>query len=193
MRITAMSTALEPTINASLDSIDTEAACAGPAMDIPELFRLHHHHLLRFVRRYLQNNADAEDVVQNTFIEAMRCADRFSGLSKPSTWLFGIALNLARNQVRRNRGDLLVMADDTFMNQVIDEHTDPAKLVEVRQIAGQLDAMLDKLPPKIRTTFAAVLDGESTYEEAAQELDIPIGTVRSRVSRVRASARLHLE
>jgi RNA polymerase sigma factor (sigma-70 family) len=188
-----MANALKPTINTTADSIDTDAACAEPAMDIPELFRLHQHHLLRFVRRYLQNSADAEDVVQNTFIEAMRCADRFSGLSKPSTWLFGIALNLARNQVRRNRGDLLDLVDETFMNQVVDEQADPAKLVELRQIAGKLDALLDKLPKKIRATFEAVLDGESTYEEAAQELHIPIGTVRSRVSRVRASARLYLE
>lgn len=188
-----MSNALEPTINACSDSIDTDAACAGPAVNIPELFQLHQHHLLRFVRRYLHNSADAEDVVQNTFIEAMRCADRFSGLSKPSTWLFGIALNLARNQVRRNRGDLLEMVDESFMNQVIDEQADPAKLVEMRQLAGKLDALLDNLPQKIRATFEAVLDGEATYEEAAHELHIPIGTVRSRVSRVRASARLHFE
>lgn len=188
-----MSNIIEPINNMSSDSIDTKTALAEAAMNIPELFRVHQHHLFRFVRRYLQNSADAEDVVQNTFIEAMRCADRFSGLSKPSTWLFGIALNLARNQVRRNRGDILEMEDDTFMNQIVDEHADPAKLVELRQIVGKLDAMLDELPQKIRATFEAVLDSEATYEEAAHELCIPIGTVRSRVSRVRASARLHLE
>lgn len=186
-----MSNALEQTINASSDSIETEPVSAAPVVDIPELFRLHHHHLLRFVQRYLHNSADAEDVVQNTFIEAMRCADRFSGLSKPSTWLFGIALNVARNQVRRNRGDLLEIMDETFMNQIVDEHADPAKLVEMRQLAGKVDMMLDQLSQKIRSTFEAVLDGEATYEEAAQELHIPIGTVRSRVSRVRASARVH--
>ncbi|MGZ3241475.1 MAG: RNA polymerase sigma factor, partial [Burkholderiaceae bacterium] len=130
--------------------------------------------------------------VQNTFIEAMRCADRFSGLSKPSTWLFGIALNLARNQVRRNCGDMLEMVDDTFMNQIADEHADPAEIIELRQIATKVDALLGHLSPKIRETFEAVLDGEATYEEAAEQLGIPIGTVRSRVSRVRASVRTQL-
>ena len=144
---------------------------------------------MRFVQRYLRNNEDAEDVVQNTFIEAMRCADRFSGLSKPSTWLFGIALNLARNQVRRNCADMYEAVDEAFMDQIVDEHSDPAMLIELRQIAEKVEAMLNQMPDKIRTTFEAVLDGESTYEEAADNLHIPVGTVRSRVSRVRAAVR----
>ena len=169
---------------------DTHTAEAAPvAIDINKLYRTHKQHLLRFVQRYLRNNEDAEDVVQNTFMEAMRCADRFSGLSKPSAWLFGIALNLARNQVRRNCADQYETVDETFLNQIVDEHSDPAMLIELRQIAAKVDAMLNELPAKIRTTFEAVLDGESTYEEAAENLHIPVGTVRSRVSRVRAAVR----
>ena len=171
-------------------SADTATAEAAPAaIDIDKLYRTHKQHLLRFVQRYLRNNEDAEDVVQNTFIEAMRCADRFSGLSKPSTWLFGIALNLARNQVRRNCADMYEAVDEAFMDQIVDEHSDPAMLIELRQIAAKVEAMLNQMPDKIRTTFEAVLDGESTYEEAADNLSIPVGTVRSRVSRVRAAVR----
>ena len=164
---------------------------SGPltAADINRLFIEHHTHLLRFVRRYLRNPEDGEDVVQNTFVEALRCADRFSGLSKPSTWLFGIALNLARNQVRRNCGDMLDVVDDDFMEEIVDEHADPARIIEVRQITDKVQILLATLPSKIRTTFEAVLDGESTYEDAAEELQVPIGTIRSRVSRVRAAVR----
>jgi RNA polymerase sigma-70 factor (ECF subfamily) len=128
--------------------------------------------------------------VQNTFVEAIRCADRFSGLSKPSTWLFGIALNLARNQVRRNCADMYETVDDTFIEQIVDQHADPAHLFESRQITGKVEALLRGFPSKIRDTFDAVVNGEATYEEAAATLDIPIGTVRSRVSRVRAAVRL---
>ena len=159
------------------------------AIDISQLYHAHKQHLLRFVQRYVRSAEDAEDVVQNTFIEAMRCADRFSGLSKPSTWLFGIALNLARNQVRRNCAQLLDTVEDSFMEEIADMHADPAMLVELRQIAEKVDAMLGALPLKIRATFEAVLDGESSYEEAAEQLHIPVGTVRSRVSRVRAAVR----
>lgn len=187
-----MSKTLVPSKIFFSSSIDTDPVIPIPAVNIPELFDEHQLHLLRFVRRYLKNSADAEDVVQNTFMEAMRCASSFSGLSKPSTWLFGIALNLARNQARRNCSDLLELVDESFMNQVADAQADPSKVVEFRQIARKVDALLSELPPKIRATFDAVLDGEVTYKKAAELLRIPIGTVRSRVSRVRAEVRLQL-
>jgi RNA polymerase sigma-70 factor (ECF subfamily) len=128
-------------------------------------------------------------VVQSTFIEAMRCAQQFAGLSKPSTWLFGIALNLARNQVRRNGAHPCEALDDACMDQIADPHADPALQIEQRQIAAKVEALLSQLQPKIRSTFEAVLDGEASYEEAAEQLAIPVGTVRSRVSRVRAAVR----
>jgi RNA polymerase sigma-70 factor (ECF subfamily) len=177
-------------IDAMQASDNAEVAAAKPvAIDVDKLYREHRQHLLRFVQRYMRNSEDAEDVVQNTFIEAMRCADRFSGLSKPSTWLFGIALNLARNQIRRNCNDIYEEVDEAFINEIADANSDPAMLIELRQIAEKVDAMLNELPFKIRATFEAVLDGESTYEEAAEHLQVPIGTVRSRVSRVRAAVR----
>lgn len=178
------------------ESLDTQADEAKPAngtpVDIPKLFREHHTHLLRFVQRYLRNVADAEDVVQNTFLEAMRCADSFSGLSKPSTWLFGIALNLSRNKLRRNYSDVLEFVDETVLNQYAGEKTDPAEIVEMRQIVRKVDKFLEGLTPKIRETFEAILEGEITYEEAAKKLNIPIGTVRSRISRVRALVRAEM-
>ncbi len=167
----------------------TGAEAPSVAIDIVALYTEHRTHLLRFVQRYVGSHEDAEDVVQNTFIEAVKCAHRFSGLSKPSTWLFGIALNLARNRVRRNAADRYEMVDENFMEQLVDTHADPAMLYELRQIAQKVDDLLSELPPKIRSTFEAVLDGDATYEEAAEQLQIPIGTVRSRVSRVRAAVR----
>lgn len=171
------------------ESVITDSPDTPPALDIEKLFSQHRHHLLRFVQRYVRKVEDAEDVVQTTFVEAMRCADRFSGLSKPSTWLFGIALNLARNQVRRSCADMYEAVDETFMNEIADLHSDPANLIELRELVKLIDACLDEMPEKIRATFEAVVDGEATYEQVAETLQIPIGTVRSRVSRVRATVR----
>lgn len=168
-------------------TMDTNGATA--ALDMDRLFRTHHRHLLRFVQRYTRNAEDAEDVVQLTFIEALRCADRFAGLSKPSTWLFGIALNLARHHVRRTAAQAHDALDEAALAQVADANGDPAKVLEWRQTAAMVDGMLAALPAGIRATFEAVLDGGSTYEAAACELRIPVGTVRSRVSRVRAAVR----
>jgi RNA polymerase sigma-70 factor (ECF subfamily) len=172
----------------ALDNADV-AAAAPVVLDIDQLYRTHKQHLLRFVLRYVRNTEDAEDVVQSTFIEAMRCAQQFAGLSKPSTWLFGIALNLARNQVRRNGAHPCEAIDELSLEQVADPHADPALQIELRQIAAKVEALLSQLQPRIRSTFEAVLDGEASYEEAAEQLAIPVGTVRSRVSRVRAAVR----
>ncbi len=162
------------------------------AINVEELFRKHQQHLFRFVQRYVRNSEDAEDVVQNTFFEAVRCADRFSGLSKPSTWLFGIALNLARNQVRRKFADLSDTVEESVLEQIADTRGDPAKLVEHRQLAYLAQEMMEAMPVAIRETFEAVMDGDCTYEEAAALLDIPVGTVRSRVSRARSAIRARL-
>jgi RNA polymerase sigma-70 factor (ECF subfamily) len=162
---------------------------AEPAVDVQRLFLEHRQHLVRFVQRYTRSLEDAEDVVQNTFIEALRCADRFAGLSKPSTWLFGIALNLARNQVRRNSADLYDTVEDGYFEQIKDQRANPAELCESRQISARVDALLRSFPPKIRETFDVVVSHDITYEEAAVYLAVPVGTVRSRVSRVRAAVR----
>jgi RNA polymerase sigma-70 factor (ECF subfamily) len=169
--------------------IENEASPSTP-LDIEQLYREHRRHLLRFVQRYVRHPEDAEDVVQNTFMEAVRCAPRFSGLSKPSTWLFGIALNLARNHVRRSCNTPFEPFADSLTETTIDSCADPAVLIELREIATKVEAVLAQLHPQVRTTFEAVLDGASTYEEVSQRLQIPIGTVRSRVSRVRATVRM---
>lgn len=178
-------TTASTTQSASSPSLNTTSG----AIDIALLFEEHHQRLMRFVLRYLRNPEDAEDVVQNTFLEAMRCADRFSGLSKPSTWLFGIALNLARNQMRRKYTHLVEQIDDIDLEAIEDCNADPAHLIETRDISNKVRALLHELPDNIRATFEAVLDGNATYEQAAIDLNVPIGTVRSRVSRVRAAVR----
>lgn len=170
-------------------SVQAEPPRVSSPLDVEKLFCDHRHHLLRFVQRYVRKIEDAEDVVQSTFVEAMRCADRFSGLSKPSTWLFGIALNLARNQMRRNAVDPSEQVDEAFIEEVADLNADPSQIIELRELAMLIDTCLDNLPEKIRMTFEAVVDGGATYEQVADTLQIPIGTVRSRVSRVRAAVR----
>jgi RNA polymerase sigma factor (sigma-70 family) len=176
-------------VNAASDSVEPGSVATGAPLDLNHLFAKHRHHLRRFVQRYVRNPEDAEDVVQNTFFEALRCADRFSGLSKPSTWLFGIALNLARNQVRRNCAVSFECLDEKLMDTWVDANSDPCTIVELRQTAARVEALLDTLPANVRATVDQVLDGECTYEEAAKQLKIPLGTVRSRVSRVRATMR----
>lgn len=182
--------AIESGIVAAQLQLNNPAAASDQArIDITDLFCAHRQNLIRFVRRYVRTAEDAEDVVQNTFLEAIRCSDRFAGLSKPSTWLYGIALNLARNQVRRNCACLSDSVEDSTLEQFAEEGVDPSELTERRQMASMVHSVLGELSSDIRETFEAVLGEECTYKQAAAILQIPLGTVRSRISRVRSTIR----
>ncbi len=168
------------------------ARAAAPQLDLDALFREHRRALTAFVKRYVRNEDDAEDVVQATFLEAFRCADRFEGGSKASTWLFGIALNLARNHVRSRiaRPDTQECTDiEDLAESLAAPDSDPAELVERRDMARKALAILGKLSPELQDTFNAVLDTGDTYELAAQHLGVPVGTVRSRLNRIRQQVR----
>jgi RNA polymerase sigma factor (sigma-70 family) len=158
------------------------------SIDVEKLFRTHQKHVLLFVRRYVRDPFEAEDVVQSTFLEATRCAANFSSLSKPSTWLFGIALNMARNHVRRGKNEV-VICDGEDYEDACDPLADPAAMLESRELAIKSMALINSMSDELRSTFNAVLNCGQTYDLAARELGIPVGTVRSRLSRIREQLR----
>ncbi len=168
------------------------AELSGPvtsAINIDQLYREHHKHVKFFVMRYVRSNEDAEDVTQATFMEASRCAGGFSGLSKPSTWLFGIALNMARSHLRQrlSREDNLDIND--FAEILPATNADPARLCEARDLMRKSLVMLSKMSQDMQDTFEAVIESGMTYELAAHSLDVPVGTVRSRLARIRSQIR----
>jgi RNA polymerase sigma factor (sigma-70 family) len=182
----------DATADIAIVNASVQARNAGPQLDLDALFREHRRALTAFVKRYVRNEDDAEDVVQATFLEAFRCADRFEGGSKASTWLFGIALNLARNHVRSRiaRPDTQESTDiDDLADTLAAPNADPAALVERRDMARKALAILAKLSPELQDTFHAVLDTGDTYELAARHLGVPVGTVRSRLNRIRQQVR----
>jgi RNA polymerase sigma factor (sigma-70 family) len=156
-----------------------------PEIHVEQLFSKHYVNLIRFTRRYVWNVDDAKDIVQATFIEAIRCSDRYNGNSLPSTWLFGIALNLARDHARKYYAASIRMADESLINDLLDTSANPADLVENLQLANNIAKMIAELPQRLRETFVLVLEHEANYAEAAKKMQVPIGTVRSRISRVR--------
>jgi RNA polymerase sigma-70 factor (ECF subfamily) len=160
-----------------------------PQVDVEQLFKEYYGQLIWFVQRYVRDVEDAKDIVQSAFVESVRCARFFSGKSKPSTWLFGIALNLARNHVRSSCRALMAVYDDEFIEQLPDFAADPCCHAEQREIAMRVERILETLPVDIRRTFETVLEEEYSYEETALKMHIPVGTVRSRISRVRTKLR----
>jgi RNA polymerase sigma factor (sigma-70 family) len=153
------------------------------------LVRAHSPRLYSFVRRRIGNPADVEDIVQDTFVEAMKGMSRFKGTSRPETWIFGIAMNLVRNHYKRRRVRDVVDYDQEVDALAEEIDSNPATLCEHREILQRLNVACGQLNEETRIVLERVFDDCLTYEEAASSLGIPVGTVRSRISRVRSQLR----
>lgn len=147
--------------------------------------------IINLVGRYVRDPVEAEDVAQEAFIKAFRAIDRFRGDSAFYTWLYRIAINTAKNYLvaqdrRTPRGGFepadhsLMERDSRFEDLATPEHN--AMSDEIRDA---LVASLEALPLDLRTAVTLrELEGMS-YEEIADAMDCPIGTVRSRIFRAR--------
>ena len=136
-----------------------------------ELERLYHEHgpsLMRFLRSR-HGAEEAEDLLHETFVQALRRLDRLKAATSPRAWLFGIARHLSLTAHRRRRPTTQIDADL------------PAT---VEQVDPRLEVMrqaITELPEQQRQTLELRLREEMSYEEIAAALDIPLGTVRSRL------------
>jgi RNA polymerase sigma factor (sigma-70 family) len=160
--------------------------------EIESLARTHGTRLTSFLRRRVGNPHDVEDLVQDTLLEAMRCMSQFQGQSRPETWLFGIALNLSRTYHKRARvRDIYVDVEtEDIPSQRCD---DPCEIAAQRQSLACLADAMRQLPGDSYKLLELVVQANLSYDDAAREMGIPIGTVRSRVSRMRSQLRRSLE
>jgi RNA polymerase sigma factor (sigma-70 family) len=160
--------------------------------ELESLARTHAARLANFLRRRVGNPHDVEDLVQDTLLEALRCMGQFQGQSRPETWLFGIALNLSRTYHKRAR--VRDIYADVETNEIPSQPCDdPCEIVSHRQSMGRVAFAVGQLPRDSYRLLDLVVHDNLSYDEAAREMGIPIGTVRSRVSRVRSHLRHSLE
>ncbi|MFT5111696.1 MAG: RNA polymerase sigma-70 factor (ECF subfamily) [Parasphingorhabdus sp.] len=159
------------------------------AFDI--LVRKYQVKVANLVSRYVYDQGDVEDVVQEVFIKAYRALDRFRGDSAFYTWLYRIAINTAKNHLvalgRRPPGQDLDAGEivNTDFGRKLHEDASPDRTVMTRQLAEVLQAALDGLPEDLREAIVLrELEGLS-YEQIADAMECPIGTVRSRIFRAR--------
>lgn len=156
------------------------------------LARTHAARLASFLRRRVGNPHDVEDLVQDTLLEAVRCIGQFQGQSRPETWLFGIALNLTRNYHKRAKVRDIYSDVDTD-NIESEASNDPSEIAEHRERMVRVATAAEELPGDSFRLLQLVIHDNLSYDEVARELGIPMGTVRSRVSRVRSHLRRSVE
>jgi len=149
--------------------------------------------LMRVALSITRNPPDAEDLVQDTLLRAFRAIDRFDG-RHPRAWLFTIMRNAQINRVRRKRPELLRDPDRTMelVSGDMGEDTTEAAVMDATFDAA-VETALNELPKKFRTVVELVDLNQLSYQEAADVLAIPIGTVMSRLHRARGRLRQHVE
>lgn len=175
----------------SADQTLVERVQRGDKRAFELLVRKYQVKIAHLVGRYVHDHAEVEDVVQEVFIKVYRALDRFRGDSAFYTWLYRIAVNTAKNhlvaQGRRPPGQDIDVDELEFSpaGRRLHESATPERNLMTRQLGEVLSAALDALPDDLREAIVLrELEGLS-YEQIAEAMDCPIGTVRSRIFRAR--------
>lgn len=160
------------------------------------LMRQHNGRLFRVARAILKDDADAEDVLQDAYLDAYRNMSQFRGDSQLGTWLVRIVANRALMRLRKQKRDRVVIPiatrrrdDETpkdYADQTSESPTNAAARAEVRRL---LERRIDELPMTFRAVFVLREIEELSADEVAQCLGIPAATVRTRLFRARALLR----
>ncbi|WJW76132.1 RNA polymerase sigma factor RpoE [Thiohalobacter sp. IOR34] len=175
----------------SADQLLVKRVQQGDKRAFDLLVRKYQHKIVQLVTRYVHNPADALDVAQEAFIKAYRALPSFRGDSAFYTWLYRIAINTAKNylvaQGRRPPAEDIDVSDaEHFEGESgLKEYGTPEHMVLKDEIGQTINDAIEALPEDLRTAITLrELEGLS-YEEIANAMDCPIGTVRSRIFRAR--------
>src|SRR3984893_14079228 len=171
-------------------------ARAGDAQAFTDLVKQYERKIYRLAKHITQNDEDAEDVLQETFLKAYEHLDGFQGHSKFYTWIVRIAVNEALMKLRKRKGDRTVPLDepvDTGEEMVQREiavwEDNPEQRYSREEMQQILDEAAQSLKPDCRTVFILRDIEELSTEEAAEALGISVPAVKSRLLRVRLALR----
>jgi RNA polymerase sigma-70 factor (ECF subfamily) len=169
-----------------------ERAQRGDKQAFSLLVEKYQRKLARLLSRFIRDQAEVEDVTQEAFIKAYRALPAFRGDSAFYTWLYRIGINTAKNYLmalgRRAPTSTEVDAEEAEGfeegEQLRDINT-PESLLLSKEIAETVNATIEKLPEELRKAIQMREIEGMSYEDIAQAMDCPIGTVRSRIFRAR--------
>ena len=189
-----MATPIEAIENDELPLVDR--ARAGDATAFGSLVTRYEGRILRLAKRITQNEEDAEDVVQESFLKAYENLDRFQGNSKFYTWLVRIAVNESLMKLRKRRSDRTVSLDEpvetgeeTVQREIAVWEGNPEQRFTQTEMREILDDAIRGLEPIYRTVFQLRDVEELSTEETAEALGLTIAAVKSRLLRARLQLR----
>jgi RNA polymerase sigma-70 factor (ECF subfamily) len=144
-----------------------------------------------------QSGIDPEDVAQEAFIDAYRKRHTFRNGSKFRPWLYGIAVNRCLDHIRHQGRHQTSEIEPDIIDQLADQNDhpsdDPVEILINRQEISQLERGVASLPPKLRAVLTLRYLDDMQYEEIAEALQMPVGTVKTNLFRARAELRGRME
>ena len=157
------------------------------------------HKIVKLISRYVRDFSEVQDVAQESFLKAYRALPNFRGDSAFYTWLYRIAINTAKNYLvsqgrRPPNGDVDSTDAEQFEGESeLKDYGTPERLAMREEIERTVISAIEQLPQDLKTAITLrELEGLS-YEEIAQAMECPIGTVRSRIFRAREAINKSLE
>jgi RNA polymerase sigma-70 factor (ECF subfamily) len=176
------------------DSTDNELVRRvqeGDTRAFDALFHRHQHKVASLISRYVRDRDEVADLVQEVFIKAYRALPRFRGDSAFYTWIFRIAVNTAKNYIasrgRRASESKVDLEDAEHIDggEALKDADSPEGELNRDRLKKVIDEAIAALPPDLRSAVTLrEFDGLS-YEQIADIMDCPVGTVRSRIFRAR--------
>ena len=173
----------------------------GDAEAFGRFVDLYQARVIGFVRRMVANADDAADIAQETFLRAFQSFNRFDGRSSVRTWLFRIAHNLcidrSRRLDRRVEEASLIDGEDESVLEISDERWPPDRILLDDELREAIDRGIGSMSEKLRAVLLLHDREELAYDEIGAALDIPVGTVKSRLflarAHLQASVKAYLE
>ena len=183
----------------NVDQLLVERVQRGDKKAFDILVRKYQHKLVKLISRYVHDSSEVFDVTQEAFIKAYRAIPNFRGESAFYTWLYRIGVNTAKNYLigqGRRPPSVDVDAEDAEYfdgDSELKETATPERLMVKDEVERTVFEAIEKLPEDLRTAIVLrEIDGLS-YEEIAETMGCPVGTVRSRIFRAREAVQNKLK
>ena len=162
----------------------------GDTNAFTELVKRYKDPLFNYVSRMLKDSVFAEDIVQETFVRVYKNKDRYQQIAKFSTWIYTIAINLAKTEIRRQSlrrfFSFSSTSDDGKTFELPDPRVNLEKGAEDTILGDQIMESIEKLPKVFKEVVILRDIQELSYEEISRMVGVPLGTVKSRVNRGRS-------
>lgn len=175
-----------------VDHVLVQKAQAGDEAAFSQLVIKYQRKLSRLVSRLVKDSGEAEEVVQEAFIKAFRALPNFRGESAFYTWLYRIGINTAKNHLLTAGRRIQTQSDhdendDEYVVESSGHHelATPESVLQSKQIAQTVNRVMESLPDELRTAITLREIEGCSYDEIAEQMNCPIGTVRSRIFRAR--------